>query len=72
MNKADKRAIRITELTEQLDEAKSIIERFVWPPDCTEEEWQQFKQQAARLAGCTVPQYYNPKPEQNESPATVV
>jgi len=57
MNIADKRAIKITELTEQLDEDKSIIAHFVWPPDDTVEGRQQFEQWAARFAGCSVPQF---------------
>lgn len=57
MNISDKRAIRITELTEQLEEAKGIISRFVWPPDDTVDGCQRFQQRAARFAGCTVPQF---------------
>ena len=57
MNIADKRAIRITELTEQLEEAKAIISRYVWPPDDTVEGRQRFDQRAAKFAGCMVPQF---------------
>lgn len=57
MTLLEKRAIKITELQEQLEEAKNIIARFVWPSDCTTESNQKFKQHAARFAGCEIPQY---------------
>jgi len=64
MNIADKRAIKITELSEELEEAKNIIAGFVWPPDDTEEGRQRHLQKVARFAGCTVPQFDQAKPEQ--------
>jgi hypothetical protein len=45
----------ITELQEELQEAKKIIRNFIWPSDCTGQEWQQFEKKAARFAGCTEP-----------------
>lgn len=55
MSLLEKRAIRITELTEELEEAKQIIWEFVWAPDYTTEGRQKFIQRAAKFAGCTVP-----------------
>jgi len=57
MNKADKRAIKITELNEELERAKGIIAEFVWPPDATPEQRQDFVQKAAMFAGCTIPHF---------------
>jgi len=57
MNKADRRAIKITELNEELTRAKEIIEKFVWPPDDTAEGRQDFLQKAAMFAGCTIPHF---------------
>jgi len=65
MNIADQRAIKITELTEQLNEAKSIIARFVWPQDDTTEGQQCFEQKAARFAGVLVPQGTATNAEEN-------
>ena len=45
----------ITELQEELEEAKKIIRNFIWPSDCTVREQQQFEKRAARFAGCTEP-----------------
>lgn len=63
MNIADKRAIRITQLTEQLEEAKAIIQQYVWPPDVSVEARQKSEQRAARFAGCTVPAFKPTQPE---------
>lgn len=57
MNISERRAIRITELTEQLEVAKKIIEEFVWPSDCDVASRQKAMKDAARFAGCPVPQY---------------
>ena len=57
MNKADKRAIKITELNEELERAKAIIAEFVWPPDATTEQRQDFLQKAAMFAGCSIPHF---------------
>lgn len=67
MNIAEKRAIRITELIEQLDEAKGIIARFVWPPDDTTEGRQRFVQNAARFAGCAVPEFVKSASRETDS-----
>lgn len=57
MNKLDKRAIKITELGEQLEEAKRIIHDFVWPPDSTREDVQRHMRIAAQFCGCKVPDF---------------
>ena len=57
MTKLEKRAIQITELNEELAEAKKIIERLIWQCDDTVEGHQRFNQRAARFAGCQVPKY---------------
>ncbi len=57
MTLADKRALRIVNLQEEIEEAKKIIKEFVWPGDATEEQRRAYKQRAARFAGITVPQY---------------
>ena len=57
MNKADKRAIKITELNEELERAKAIIAEFVWPPDDTTKGRQDFLQKAAMFAGCSIPHF---------------
>ena len=51
----EKRAIKITELTEELEEAKRIIRDFVWPGDCDEAGRRRFITKAARFAGATEP-----------------
>ena len=51
----EKRAIKITELTEELEEAKRIIRDFVWPGDCDEAGRRRFIAKAARFAGATEP-----------------
>ena len=66
MNIADKRAIKITELNEELEQAKGMIAEFVWPPDATPEQRQAFVQKAAMYAGCGVP-HFAPDGE-NETP----
>jgi hypothetical protein len=63
MTKLEKRAIKITELSEELEEAKNIIREFVWPSDCNIEQYQKFQQRAARFAGTTVPIFKNGKQE---------
>ena len=55
MNLSDKRAIKIVQLQEELEEAKRIITEFVWPGDGIKESRQRFEQKAARFAGCTAP-----------------
>lgn len=67
MSKADKRAIKITELNEELERAKAIIAEFVWPPDATAEQRQAFVQSAAHFAGCSIP-HYAADGEQESSP----
>ena len=57
MTNADRRAIKITKLTEELDMAKHIIGEFVWPPDATPEQRRCFIQTSARFSGCVIPQY---------------
>jgi len=59
----EKRAIKITELTEELEEAKRIIRNFVWPEDCEEAGRRRFIAKAARFAGTTEPVWSN----QNEA-----
>jgi hypothetical protein len=57
--KADKRAVRIVELEEELDEAKRIISTLIEPPDPEDRpthETVKFRQYAARFAGCKIPQ----------------
>ncbi len=65
MTKAETRAVKIVELQESLDEAKKIISEFVWPPDSTAEQLQEFTKRAARFAGVTVPRY-NAESERDE------
>jgi hypothetical protein len=55
MNLIDKRAIKIVELQEKLEEANKIIQNFVWPSDYTKEEHQRFLKQAAKFIGGPVP-----------------
>jgi hypothetical protein len=57
----EKRAIKITELTEELDEAKHIIQNFVWPEDCDEAGRRRFIAKAARFAGTTEPVWIDHK-----------
>jgi hypothetical protein len=66
MNLIDKRAIKIVQLQEELEEAKKIITDFVWPGDGTKESRQRFEQKAARFAGCTVP-IFGGEPERSNS-----
>ena len=66
MNLIDKRAIKIVQLQEELEEAKRIITEFVWPGDGTKESNQRFQQKAARFAGCTVP-IFDGQPERPNS-----
>jgi len=66
MNLLDKRAIKIVQLQEELEEAKRIITEFVWPGDGTKESNQRFQQKAARFAGCTVP-IFDGQPERPNS-----
>jgi len=66
MNLIDKRAIKIVQLQEELEEAKKIITDFVWPSDGTKESRQRFEQKAARFAGCTVP-IFDGQPERLNS-----
>ena len=66
MNLIDKRAIKIVQLQEELEEAKRIITEFVWPGDGTKESHQRFQQKAARFAGCTVP-IFDGQPERPNS-----
>lgn len=55
MDVKDKRAIRIVELAEQLEEAKKIISRLLWPCDTTLEEQKCFERRAADFVGnCNV------------------
>lgn len=70
MNLIDKRAIKIVQLQEELEEAKKIITEFVWPGDSTKESSQRFKQKAARFAGCTVP-IFDGTPERPNSLSNV-
>ena len=64
----EKRAIKIVELQEQLEEAKTIIKRFIYPVDCCAQEDRWFKQQAAKFAGCESPNYAesNEREQKNE------
>jgi len=55
----DRRAIKITQLSEDLEEAKGIIAEFVWPPDSTEEQRRKMTIRAARFAGCEIPIFSN-------------
>jgi len=57
MIKAHKRAIKIVELQEELEEAKNIIGEFVWPSDATEEQHHAFRVRAAHFAGVSIPQH---------------
>ncbi|MFW5803745.1 MAG: hypothetical protein ACOCWG_00775 [bacterium] len=66
MQLSDKRAIKIVELQEQLDEAKKIIEEFVWPSDATSGQRRRFSHRAALFAGCQIPQY-KASEDQNEN-----
>lgn len=66
MNLIDKRAIKIVQLQEELEEAKKIITEFVWPGDGGKESRQRFEQKAARFAGCTVP-IFDGQPERPNS-----
>jgi hypothetical protein len=66
MNLINKRAIKIVQLQEELEEAKQIITEFVWPGDGTKESHQRFQQKAARFAGCTVP-IFDGQPERPNS-----
>ena len=59
MSLSDQRAIKITELNEQLDEAREIIDKFVWPPDRDKRSQELFLIKAARFSGCTVPTFKN-------------
>ncbi len=52
-------------VSEERDEAKRIISRFVWPSDDTEEERREFHVLAAQFADCSIPQYSN-DPEQTD------
>jgi len=65
MNLIDKRAIKIVQLQEELEEAKRIITELVWPGDSTRESHQRFEQKAARFAGCTVPTFDGEPERQN-------
>lgn len=65
LSKSEERAVKIVELQEELEQAKRIIEHFVWPPDATKEQHQAFVQKAARFAGVPIPQYLS-ETEQNE------
>jgi hypothetical protein len=47
----EKRAIKIVELQEELEEAKEIIYNFVFPSDSTEQTHQAFLKKAARFIG---------------------
>ena len=53
----DKRAIKIVELQEELEQAKNIIGKFVWPPDATLKQRQIFKVNAAHFAEVSIPRY---------------
>jgi hypothetical protein len=68
MNKAEKRAIKIIELQEELEQAKAIIEGFVWPPDATREQRESAIKHAARFAGCVVPLFDDGPDECKEQP----
>lgn len=54
ITKLEKRAIKIVELQEELEEAKRIITEFIWPGDCTKETHQKFLKKAARFVGSTI------------------
>lgn len=58
MSLADRRAIKITQLTEKIEEANSIIREFVWPSDCDEKGRNTFMIRAAKFAGCQVPVFH--------------
>lgn len=54
---ADRRALQIVQLQEELATARNIITGFVWPSDTDKEGSQRFQRRAARFAGCTVPEF---------------
>ena len=60
---ADKRAIKITELSEELEEAKKIIAGLVWPSEDTKEGRQRHLQRVARFAGCAIPKFDQGEPK---------
>lgn len=70
MNLSDKRAIKIVQLQEELEEARKIITDFVWPGDSTKESRQHFEQKAARFAGCTIPTFDGQPERANAGGAT--
>lgn len=55
MNLIDKRAIKITELSEELEEAKKIISSFIWPSDMDDASRKKHIVKCAKFAGCTIP-----------------
>lgn len=55
MTLLEKRALKIVQLQEELEEAKRIISQFVWPPDGDTKSNQKFQINAAKFAGCTIP-----------------
>ena len=59
-----KRAIKIVELSEELDQAKKIITEFVWPSDMDEKQRQRYLIKCAKFAGCSIPKFGNSLPEQ--------
>lgn len=52
--KAEKRAIKIVELQEELEEAREIIHEFVFPSDSTEQTHQAFLKKAAKFIGTQI------------------
>jgi hypothetical protein len=54
LTKLEKRAIKIVELQEELEEAKGIITKLLWPEDGTKEAKQKFEQKAARFVGSLI------------------
>lgn len=57
----EKRAIKIVELQEELEEAKHIIHEFIYPSDSTEQSRQAFLKKAARFIGTEI--HFNEKKE---------
>ena len=57
MTLLEKRAIKITELYEELSEARKIISEFVWPGDGSLESHQKFLKKAAKFANCQIPSF---------------
>ena len=62
----DQRAIKITELNEELEKGREIIKKFVWPPDYDKRMHEAFIIKSAHFAGCQIPVFDNDERKEKE------